>query len=60
MEIEGIQEKTMTELPALPLTIEGASVLHQMFRIRWAAWNRLPAGERAEILAEAGEHAGGA
>jgi chlorite dismutase len=54
MEIEGIQEKTMTELPALPLTIEGASVLHQMFRIRWSAWNRLPAGERAEILAQAG------
>ncbi len=44
----------MTELPALPLTIEGASVLHQMFRIRWAAWKRLPASERAEILAEAG------
>jgi chlorite dismutase len=44
----------MTELPALPLTIEGASVLHQMFRIRWSAWNRLPAGERAEIVAEAG------
>ncbi len=44
----------MTELPALPLSIEGASVLHQMFRIRWSAWNRLPAGERAEIVAEAG------
>ena len=54
MEIEGIQEKTMTELPALPLTIEGASVLHQMFRIRWSAWNRLSAGERAGILAQAG------
>ena len=44
----------MTELPALPLTIEGASVLHQMFRIRWAAWNRLSAAEQAEIIAEAG------
>jgi peroxiredoxin len=44
----------MTELPALPLTIEGASLLHQMFRIRWSACNRLPAGERAEIVAEAG------
>ena len=48
------KEETMTELPALPLTIEGASVLHQMFRIRWSAWNRLPAGERADIIAEAG------
>jgi chlorite dismutase len=45
--------ETMTELPALPLTIEGASVLHQMFRIRWAAWKRLAAAERAEIVAEA-------
>jgi chlorite dismutase len=44
----------MTELPALPLTIEGASVLHQMFRIRWSAWKRLPAEERAEIVVEAG------
>ncbi len=43
----------MNELPALPLTIEGASVLHQMFHIRWAGWKRLPAGERAEIVAEA-------
>ncbi len=43
----------MTALPALPLTIEGASVLHQMFRLRWAAWKSLSAGERAEILAEA-------
>jgi chlorite dismutase len=53
MEIERVQEKTMNELPALPLTIEGASVLHQMFRIRCAGWKRLPAGERAEIIAEA-------
>jgi chlorite dismutase len=53
MEIDGIQEKTMTELPALPLTIEGASVLHQMFRLRWAAWKSLSTGDRAKILAEA-------
>ena len=25
-------------LPAVPLTIEGASVLHQMFRVRWRDW----------------------
>ena len=43
----------MTELPALPLTIEGASVLHQMFRLRWAAWKSLSTGDRAKILAEA-------
>jgi chlorite dismutase len=39
--------------PALPLTLEGASVLHQMMRFRRAAWRALPAQTRAEILAEA-------
>jgi chlorite dismutase len=39
--------------PALPLTLEGASVLHQMMRFRRAAWRALPAAARVEILAEA-------
>jgi chlorite dismutase len=39
--------------PALPLTLEGASVLHQMMRFRRPAWRALPAQTRAEILAEA-------
>jgi chlorite dismutase len=39
--------------PALPLTLEGASVLHQMMRFRRAAWRGLPAATRAEILSEA-------
>lgn len=40
-------------LPAVPLTLEGAAVLHQMFRVRWAAWKALAAKERASIAAEA-------
>lgn len=40
-------------LPAAPLTVEGASVLHQMLRVRRPAWNALPAGARGEITAEA-------
>ena len=44
---------TATDLPAMPLTIEGASVLHQMMRFRWAAWRELTASTRAEILKEA-------
>src|ERR1700726_780886 len=40
-------------LPPVPLTLEGASLLHQMLRIRWPAWRALPAGDRAEILREA-------
>ena len=34
------------EIPAVPLTIEGYSVLHQMMRVRWAAWRQL--GARGE------------
>ena len=40
-------------LPSMPLTLEGASLLHQMLRIRWAAWRALPAVERAQILQDA-------
>ena len=42
-------------LPEVPLTVEGASVLHQMMRFRWTAWRALDAAERATILGEAME-----
>ncbi len=41
------------ELPALPLTIEGYSVLHQMMRFRWSAWRPLRSSQRSEVLDEA-------
>jgi hydrogen peroxide-dependent heme synthase len=37
----------------VPLTLEGASILHQMFRIRWQAWKGLAEGRRREVLEEA-------
>ncbi len=40
-------------LPAVPLTVEGASVLHQMLRVRWPNWRALAAGDRAAILKDA-------
>jgi chlorite dismutase len=40
-------------LPPVPLTVEGASVLHQMMRFRWPAWRALDPGIRAEIAVEA-------
>src|ERR1700730_7436307 len=46
-------ETAAQALPAVPLTIEGASVLHQMMRVRWPAWKALAAAERANIIAEA-------
>jgi chlorite dismutase len=45
-------------LPAVPLTLEGSCVLHQMFRIRWPAWRRLAAAERTEAVEEAGAFLG--
>jgi hydrogen peroxide-dependent heme synthase len=46
---------TATEiaLPPVPLTIEGASMLHQMMRLRRPAWRALDAAERQSILDEA-------
>ena len=41
------------ETPAVPLTVEGASVLHQMMRFRRPAWRALSAESRGEILEEA-------
>ncbi len=43
-----------TELHAVPLTLEGSSVLHQMFRFRWAEWRKLTDAQRKEIATEAG------
>jgi len=34
------------------LTLEGASVLHQMMRFDWPAWRTLPAERRAELSAQ--------
>ena len=42
-----------TDLPAVPLTLEGAAVLHQMFRVRWAAWKALGADDQNAIATEA-------
>jgi hydrogen peroxide-dependent heme synthase len=40
-------------LPALPLTIEGSAVLHQMMRFRWPAWRKLSEQERTGITQQA-------
>jgi hydrogen peroxide-dependent heme synthase len=44
---------TSSELHAVPLTLEGSSVLHQMFRFRWAEWRKLTEAQQHEIAAEA-------
>jgi hydrogen peroxide-dependent heme synthase len=42
-----------SELHAVPLTVEGSSVLHQMFRFRWAEWRKLNEAQRQQMAAEA-------
>jgi len=42
-----------TEIPPVPLTIEGYSVLHQMMRFRWSAWRPLRASVKKAIADEA-------
>src|SRR5436853_6731905 len=41
------------EIPPVPLTVEGYSVLHQMMRFRWDAWRPLRAAQKSEIVREA-------
>lgn len=36
----------------MPLTVEGAALLHQMFRINWGAWRNLDAATRNEMVDE--------
>jgi hydrogen peroxide-dependent heme synthase len=44
-----------SELPAVPLTTEGYSVLHQMLRFRRSAWRALPAAEKSAMAREASD-----
>ena len=46
-------QNATAEIPAVPLTIEGYSVLHQMMRLRWSAWRGLDRAKKTEIVQEA-------
>jgi hydrogen peroxide-dependent heme synthase len=41
------------QLPATPLTLDGSYILHQMFRIRWAAWRGVSASAQKHLLTSA-------
>jgi chlorite dismutase len=43
----------MTSLPAVPLTLEGSSALHQMMRFRWTAWKALAPAQQDAVVEEA-------
>jgi hydrogen peroxide-dependent heme synthase len=48
-------EIALPELPQVPITLDGSSVLHQIFRFDWAAWKKLPEAERTTLAGEFGE-----
>ncbi|MFZ0292243.1 MAG: hydrogen peroxide-dependent heme synthase [Candidatus Sulfotelmatobacter sp.] len=50
---QGRPQTAPTEIPEVPLTTEGYSVLHQMMRFRWTAWRALPEAARSSIANEA-------
>jgi chlorite dismutase len=39
-------------VPPVPLTLEGWSILHQMFRLRWPAWKTLSAQAQQDVVNE--------
>ncbi len=47
-----VQSATSSLFP-VPLTIEGASVLHQIMRFRWPEWRKTTAAERQHMVDEA-------
>jgi peroxiredoxin len=48
-----MQPAAIESLPAVPLTLEGSAVLHQMFRFRWDAWRSAPEDLRRQAVSEA-------
>jgi hydrogen peroxide-dependent heme synthase len=43
----------LPEIPPFPLTLDGAALLHQMFRFDWSAWRGADAHARDRAMAEA-------
>jgi chlorite dismutase len=55
MTATSIRPQTVTEIPPVPLTVEGHSVLHQMFRLRWPVWRELSSERKSKIAQAAGQ-----
>ena len=50
-----MEESQLSELPAVPLTLEGSCVLHQMFHFDWNAWKGVSFEQRHRIETDAVE-----
>lgn len=56
MALENLENSVGTEdIYGVPMTVEGASVLHQIFRFCWAEWRKLAQPEREKITSEAAQ-----
>jgi chlorite dismutase len=53
MSSTNVAAQAVSDLHAVPLTLEGLSVLHQMFRFRWPQWRKLTPQRQQEIAREA-------
>jgi hydrogen peroxide-dependent heme synthase len=51
--VEELARASDSVMPSVPLTVEGSSVLHQMFRLRWQNWKTTRAAGKQEVLEEA-------
>ncbi|MBV9083218.1 MAG: heme-dependent peroxidase [Acidobacteriaceae bacterium] len=47
--------RRVSEIPPVPLTLEGSSILHQMFRFRRTDWRALESSRREQIIENAVE-----
>ncbi len=55
MEREKVNKKVRAQddgLPGVPLTLDGWSILHQMFRIRWSEWKDLSSNDQEGVIRE--------
>jgi peroxiredoxin len=50
--LHSTEESQLTELPGVPLTLEGSCVLHQMFHFDWNAWKEVGSEQRHRIETE--------
>ncbi len=48
-----------SQLPAVPMTLDGYATLHQMMRFKWSAWRSISQSDRQEMVAEAEKLLGG-
>jgi peroxiredoxin len=47
---------SLAGIPPVPLTLEGSSMLHQIFQFKWKDWRALSAADQGRITSDASTH----